>query len=187
MAYVLLTPDYFTGDALIPEMVDLGSPVNAMAQALESSSVAQLQRAVSQYQYDYLSRLFSPLFAKDFMENVNSVTLPTNKEELFLEAHSKVYISVDQVKYSPAAYYVYYWHMRNSKTTSSMFGEVSIDFTYGRNANNEIKLMDAWNRMVALTKPIYLWANSKRTHFAELGYPIKPDARLLVTINRFGI
>ena len=187
MAYILLTPDYFRGDCLIPELVDLSEPIGAMAKAIDSSSTTQIARAINQYQYDYLSKMFSADFAKAFLESKDASDLATGLEELFLEVHSRLYFSIESEKYSPIAYYVYYWYMRNSKTTSSAFGEVDIDFTYGKNVNNEIKLMDAWNRMSELSKPIFMWARSQRGLFKEQGYSIKPNPLLITKINRFGL
>lgn len=187
MRYALLTHDYFKGKLLIPGLIDLSNPEFSMATSLEDSTQAQLDQAIEAYQYEYLSRLFSEKFAKEFIEGRNARHLPRLKGRLFLEAHRRLFTSVDELKLSPVAGYVYYWYMRDSKTTSTVFGEVDIDFTYGRNANNEIKLMDAWNSMADLTKPVYLWASSRRDKFQEAGYKIKPDRTLLEKLNRMGI
>lgn len=184
--YTLLTPDYFVGGALIPELVDLVEPQSAMSQALQSSSQQQIYTYLRQYQYDYLEKMFSPEFATAFINGADSDVEPENLA-LLLEAHSKLFTSLGQDKSSPIAYYVYYYYMRATKTTSTVYGEVDIDFTYGRNANNEIKLMDAWNRMVDLSLPVYLWANSRRAEFSEAGYKIRPSKFLVKKLNRLGI
>lgn len=184
--YTLITPDYFVGKALIPELVDLVQPMSAMGEALQSSSQAQIYTYIEQYQFKYLAEMFGEDFASAFIEGATSVNEPANLS-LFLEAHRRLFRSQGSVNVSPIAFYIYYYYMRGAKTTSTVYGEVDIDFTYGRNAQNEIKLMDAWNEMVDLGISVYLWANSSIADFRQAGYTHKFNRNLVTKINRFGL
>lgn len=183
MAYTLITASYFTGDIIIPELVDLEESQSPMAQALASSGQQQIKQLVSKFQYTFIAKMFSEEFAKDFIEAA-SLEEPG---ELFIEVHRRLFSSIDNYLYSPIAYYVYYWYMRNTKTTTTAYGEVNIDFAFGRASNNNFKMLNAWNEMVELARPVYLWANSQRELFRQQGYIIKPSKSLITKLNQFGL
>lgn len=183
MAYTLITADYFIGDIVIPELIDLEDSESAMANALASSGQQQIRQLVSKYQFEFLAKLFSEEFAKDFINGASSV----EPNELFELVHSKLYRSIDNYLYSPIAYYVYYWYMRLTKTTTTAYGEVNIDFAFGRASSNSFKMLNAWNNMVDHTLSVYLWAKSNKKLFVDNGYNISPSKWLVTKTNQFGL
>lgn len=183
MGYSLVTTDYFVGDIVIPEFIDLVIPEGAMGEAIQDSSQAQMLWFLTRYQREYFEKLLGSKLADDFIANAAVASPPP----FFIELHAKLFSSVDGIKISPAAHYIYYWYSRFTSSTTSKFGEVDIDFTFGKNVNNEIKLMTAWNTMVKATRSVYLWLNSQRAELKEHGYAISVDKAMLTYINRMGI
>jgi hypothetical protein len=110
----------------------------------------ELETFVDEYVPKYLIKLFGIQFTQTFLEEISK----ENPDKIWVNLKNQLLLKFGSYKASPLACYVYYWLMRDARSTTTIVGEAQPKFDNANNANIGIKLIKAWNNMTNMTKNV---------------------------------
>ena len=141
-----LDETYFVGEILIPNL-------SASADPSSSANQASIRAFIAQWEPDFLVKLLGATLYQDFVAGMATVPIPAKWAALkaAIATSESVGTGATAVTYyrSPAANYVYFMFTRHMASQTGPTGELTQKFSSGENSVSVIKLVNAWNHMVA--------------------------------------
>lgn len=142
---------YFTGRLSLPNLKYSGTASGVAATARMSLQENNLDYFIAIYESQFLDELLGETLAANMIEGLSADTV----DAIWSELKGKIYYVVDGIKLSPAANYVYFHYKRDhGHSTTAMLGEVEHKQTHATNVTDSVKLVDAWNSMCRMIRPI---------------------------------
>lgn len=179
---MIIDSTYFVRELSLPNIVS-NSLESGVSAALQTVGENSLDLFIEKYEEEYLIKLLGKELANKFMLEVNN-SAPDDiwKELLSVLADS-------EKKTSPIANYIYYWIMRDSRTSTTMGGECASTFDKAQRASQDKKLVKAWNDSVNMTIQVVCWINRNESKLAPYGgdYSQADVFQLTEPINSFNI
>lgn len=151
---ILIDETYFRGELSLPNIpTSSADGVSGVALALQSVGENNLDAFCNKYVVEYLCLLFGCELAEKFITEI----VKEKTDEVWSNLKKQLLIEIGPYKASPLANYVYYWLMRDARTKTTQAGEADPEFDKAKNANNNNKMVKAWNDMVKMTSKINNW------------------------------
>ncbi len=175
----IITYEYFRGGLTLPQTI------NADGQSL-------LTQFITQYEFEFLEKALGYELAKGLVANIASAD-PKWKDLRegveFTDSRSRltkwVGFQDNTNKISPIANYVYYKFLEDGITDVASIGTVQ---PKGENADRvypQLKLQEAWNRMVDMLRILHDYLRQNPSTYPEFTYH-RPIG-VVKKINQFGI
>lgn len=181
--------EYFVGDVLIPNLIGDGDAIAARQTEMNSFLfVYELKYLKLLLGYDYdRAQDGDDLFTEFNDALVAASNVYASLSTKWKNLHDQIYpLKTDDNPYlvSPAAYYIYFYYMRQTAQTTTEGGVANPTFENATPAHATNKLVFAWNRMVELSDDITTWLLDNVSTYDTYSAPT-PNS--LTPINRFGI
>lgn len=174
-----LTKAYFKGEILIPNLIE---------SVQDDYIVKELYAFIAFREPEFLIKVMGQDLYDEFIAGLiaNPVLAKwTNlKTQIYWTQNVKVSENdqVGETYYlSPAANYVYFYYMKNSKTISTGAGEVKVAGQGMVYVPNKEKQLNAWNGMAKSVKVIRQWIEEHRSD-----YPDFDPSKYLKYMTTFG-
>ena len=173
---MLIDTTFFTGDLHIEGLS--GSP--GIPSATSYAISEELQNFIDKKERDFYAAAIGVDNAKEFVSYlVNAPLLPVEKWE---NLKRMLVEEIGGVNYSPIAYYIFFYYLRNNQTKVTPLGVRSSD-EEGKSQPCREKMIYAWNEMVNLNEYLSRWLYKNRSDYG--GYFFSDH--LTETINKMGI
>lgn len=175
----IITYEYFRGSLNLPQTV------NAEGQAL-------LTQFITQYEREFLNKVLGYELAKGLLDNIASND-PKWKDLrdglIFTNSRNQddewVGFKDETDKISPIANYVYYQFVKDQITEVAGVGTVKPNAENAERVYPQLKLQEAWNRMVEMIRILHDYLRLSYTTYPEfLTYTGRFNFK---KINQFGI
>lgn len=148
-----LTPKYFVGELLVPNIT--GATPVAQANAIS------LQWFIIKYEPEFMKGLLGEELYEQFVDGLDvgeGVTPLAKWTDLRDRIFQTVTIDGQPYYFSPAAGYVYYHIMRDMISATTAAGEVKQKTTGSAGSvTNTMKMVRAWNEMNTKCEEIWAW------------------------------
>lgn len=134
----IIDSSYFVGEISIPNITGT-SPIVTV-------NLANLNRLISIYEKDYLTRLLGSTLYDEFIADLlTSEAWATALRDELRDA---------TLKLSPIAYYVYYFWLRESSTYVTSGGQQEAKAENAVSSSPALRMVEAYNRMVRMTEDV---------------------------------
>lgn len=178
---MFLTDKYFQGELSLPGFKYMG----------ETVGLGVVTQVISQNNLDWFIQKYERLFLIDLLgydlykNMVNGLSEPDN--EKWTALRDVIFRSEGEYMFSPAANYVYFFTMRDGRTTTTTKGEVKDTQDHAMSTTEANKLIKAWNDIYPQVCIIYRFLNDNWGTYKNYG-----DKRCLCykrfePVNVFGI
>jgi len=164
----VIDSSYFVGEISIPNTAGSGAVVTA--------TLAKLNRLISIYEKDYLTKLLGDTLYDEF---IAALEVPDDwATDLLAELRD------DTLKLSPVAYYVYYFWLRDSVTYVTSNGQAEGNNENAVSSSPALRMSESYNRMVRMTEEVLDYIGDEQATF-----PSTPETEYtwLRKINTFNI
>ncbi len=184
---ILIDNTYFIGELSLPNIPvsPSGTASSGVELALQTVGENNIDIFIDKYVIDYLTRLFGRELTVIFLKEISE----PSPDEIWTNLRDQLLIVTVPYKASPLANYVYYWLMRDARTKTTQAGEADPTFDNAINANNNYKMVKAWNDMVDMTFDIDKWFCNHIEDYKEYAgcYTGRNVCSITRNINTFGL
>lgn len=175
---MLIDETFFRGELHIEGVVET-SGVPALTQEAAKKDLYQM---IGIREREYYNLTIGRENAKKFMAYLDKEDKSDESDKKWSELERMLVYEIDGYKYSPIAYYVYFFYLRKNQTQSTPLGT-----TKSNTANVVVsainKEVETWNSMVHIHKYLSEWLFQRRAEYS--GYFFSDD--LLETINTLNV
>lgn len=171
---MIIDGTFFTGDISIA-----GINVNAGCSHTDRAKADNLKSYIDRYEPEYLEYLLGEKLFLDFSIYLNG---GKSDNDAFNVLRDKLVDNIGDNKYSPIAYYVYFFFVRGNQSQATILGVKRFEEDEELVSPNSM-LIYSWNNMVRMTRRLYRFLYDNRDKYS--GWCC--DMSLLEEINSFGI
>lgn len=139
---MFLDDTYFQGELHLPNMKYSG-PAVGVGSIVLTAAENNLEWFIAKYEQQFLRELLGATLADNFMGGYNQADV----NPIWIDLKDAIFRVVDGYGFSPAANYVYFYVMRDSRTKTTMNGEKVSTQDYALQTSDTAKLVKAWNDM----------------------------------------
>jgi hypothetical protein len=142
---MFLDRTYFTGELALPQLVASAAPAMDVASAAAQIAGEQtLQWFIAKYEPEFLRHLLGYSLYNAFIKGIAE----SEPLQVWSDLRDRIYMTSGNLKFSPAANYVYWFAMRQAVSQTAMSGEVRHKPDFAGNVSPARKMVTAWNDMV---------------------------------------
>lgn len=171
---MIIDGTFFTGDISIA-----GLNVNDAESPTVRAKIDNLMSYVNRYEPKYLEYLLGEELSRRFIDYVGS---KSKGNDAFDSLLGKLVTETGDNKYSPIAYYVYFYFVRGNQQQATILGVKRFEEDEELVSPNTM-LIYAWNNMADMTYKVYRYLCDNKDKYEGWRF----DRHLLEKINSFGL
>lgn len=159
---MFLDNTYFQGELTIPNLKFRDIDVVGVAAMIQVTGENTLEWFIEKYEGECLERILGKEMYNHFIEGVKE------ENEDWLALKDEIFIKKDRFGYSPVANYVYYHLSRDSRSQTSLVGEVRAKIDHTDIVSDSSKLVKAWNGIEKMVEKIHRFIRDNEDKYGKL-------------------
>lgn len=175
---MLIDETFFHGEIHIEGLISCPGVPSMTQDAVRD----ELMGLISLYELQFYKEALGEENAREFVNYLGRKENPTEDDGKWIELEKMLVEEMDGRKYSPIAYYTFFFYLRKNQAEATPLGVTEA------NSSNPVvsprgKMINAWNNMVHINKYLSDWLYMNKEKYG--GYHFSCD--LLEDINMLGI